>query len=52
MFLAFNFTFIGFAFAIVLGLVGAWLAGHAGAFIGIGLGLGVSFLATAYVAGR
>ncbi|WP_156380842.1 hypothetical protein [Pseudolabrys sp. Root1462] len=45
-------TFIGFVFAILLGLLGAWSAGHAGAFIGIGVGLGMSFFATAFVAGR
>jgi len=52
MIIAVSFTFLGFAFAIALGLLGAWLMGHVGAFVGIGLGLGVSFLATAYVAGR
>jgi hypothetical protein len=52
MIIAVSFAFLGFAFAISLGLLGAWLMGHVGAFVGIGVGLGVSFIATAYVAGR
>lgn len=52
MFIAVMSTFLGFVFAIVLGLIGAWSAGQTGAFIGVGLGLGLSFFATAYLAGR
>lgn len=46
------FTFLGFAFAILLGLFGAWSADRVGAFVGICGGLGFSFLATAYFMGR
>ena len=49
---AVSFTFLGFAFAIALGLFGAWLSGQVGAFAGISIGLSVSFLATAFIAGR
>ena len=52
MIIAVSFAFLGFAFAISLGLLGAWLMGHVGAVVGIGVGLGVSFIAAAYVAGR
>ena len=45
-------TIIGFVFAISLGLLDAWSAGHTGAFIGGGIGLVMSFFATAYIAGR
>lgn len=46
------FTIIGFVFAIALGLLGAWSAGHVGASIGVSIGLCMSFVATAYVASR
>ena len=52
MLIAVLFTLLGFAFAISLGLLGAWSADHIGAFSGICAGLGLSFFATAYVAGR
>lgn len=52
MLIAVMFTLLGFVFAISLGLFGAWSLGHVGAFIGVGIGLGLSFFATAYVAGR
>jgi hypothetical protein len=52
MLIAVLFTLLGFAFAISLGLLGAWSADHMGAFLGICGGLGMSFFATAYVAGR
>jgi hypothetical protein len=52
MIIAVMLTFLGFVFAITLGLLGAWSAGHAGAFIGVCFGLGLSFYAMAYVASR
>jgi uncharacterized membrane protein YeaQ/YmgE (transglycosylase-associated protein family) len=52
MFIAVMSTFLGFVFAILLGLIGAWSAGQPGAFMGIGVGLGLSFFATAYLASR
>lgn len=52
MLIAVIFTLLGFAFAITLGLLGAWSADHIGASLGICGGLGLSFFATAYLAGR
>lgn len=49
---AVQFTFLGFAVPIVLGLSGAWLADRAGAVAGLCGGLGLSFFATAYIMGR
>lgn len=45
-------TLLGFALAIVLGLLGAWSADKIGAFLGISGGLALSFIATAIFAGR